>query len=105
MVLQLRNADDVKRLFSALGEDPSSLQAALSIYDADEASLNAPGALEAIDTTTFMLSLVVAVATGFSAIKGFERNGKSLGWGLTWGVLGFLMPLPVAAYAALKESN
>ena len=111
MAIQLRSTDDVKRLFSAFG-DLSLGGTDLSLHDVDEASLfvSRPGGIDLadlseVDTGSLLLSLAVASATGWTAIKAYERNGRSVGWGLVWATLGFLMPLPAVAYAAFADKH
>jgi hypothetical protein len=102
--LSLRTPEDVKRLFSALGDVPLTHESGgLSVAQVDELSLS--GALEGFGEldTGFVLSLLVAAAAGYSAIKGYERNQGSLSWGLSWGVLGWAFPLPSVVYAAAKS--
>lgn len=102
---QLRTPDDVRRLFSALGEDLTHESAGLSVSQLDQMSLEAaePLSLDEINVTGLSLSLLVAVATSWVAIKGFQRNRGSLGWGLAWGGFGLLFPAPAVVYTALKR--
>lgn len=108
MAIQLRTADDIKRLVSAFGDFSEPLaQTDLSLHDVEDLALQpqATVSLDDIDTSGLLLSTLVAVATGWVAIKGFERNAGSMGWGMTWAALGFLMPLPAVLYAALQKEN
>ncbi len=98
----LRTPDDVKRLFSALGDVPLTHETgALSVAQLDELALSQSD--EPIEWGSVGLSLFVALAAGFSAIKGFERNNADLQWGLGWGLLGWLFPVPSVVYAAYKS--
>jgi hypothetical protein len=100
--LALRTPDDVRRLFSALGDDLTHETGALSVADIDQLSLS--GDLDmGIATEGLGLTVLVAVLTAWVAIQGYERNEQQMGWGLAWGALGFLFPLPSAVYAAVKE--
>jgi hypothetical protein len=99
--LALRTPDDVRRLFSALGDDLTHETGALSVAEIDELALS--GDLEEINVAGLGITLLVAVATSWVAIKGYERNHHAMGWGVTWGALGFLFPLPAMIYSAVKE--
>jgi hypothetical protein len=100
--LALRTPDDVRRLFSALGDDLTHETGALSVADIDQLSLS--GDLDmGVATEGLGLTLLVAMLTAWVAIKGYERNQHQMGWGLGWGALGFMFPLPSAIYSAVKE--
>ena len=100
--ISLRTPDDVKRLFTALGDVPLMHEGGgLSVAQLDEMSLS--GAGEEIDMTAVGVSVLVAVAAGYSAIKGFQRNMGSMPWGVGWGVLGWLFPVPSVVYATVKS--
>lgn len=97
----LRTPDDVRRLFSALG-DQMEHEAALSVADVDAMALEQvedDGAFVALT-----LSVLAAAAAGWSAVKGYQRNMGSMPWGVTWGVLGFLFPVPAVVYSAVKQT-
>lgn len=98
--LQLRTPDDVRRLFSALGDDLTHESGGLSVSEIDQMSLEA---MEEVDPTGLFLTLLVATLSGFTAIRGYERNNESMGWGLAWAGIGFLFPLPSLAYAAIRK--
>lgn len=100
--LSLRPSDDVKRLFSALGEAPGD-PTELSLAQLDEYSLTPANALADIDLSSFSLSALVAVATAWVAIRGYERNHRSIGWGLIWGVFGYLLPIPAVAVSYSRD--
>lgn len=95
MALQLRSPEDVKRLFSALGSLPPD-PAQESLADIDALSLQPVGALDGVETNSLALSLLVALATGWVAIRAYERS-RSLGVGLAWASFGYLLPLPAIA--------
>ncbi len=97
--LKLRTPDDVRRLFSALGDDLTHESGGLSVSEIDQMSLEA---MEEVDPTGLVLTLLVAVLSGFVAIRGYERNGESMGWGLTWAGLGFMFPLPTLLYSSIR---
>ncbi len=99
--LTLRTPDDVRRLFSALGDDLTHESGGLSVSDIDQMSLEA---MEEVDPTGLALTLVVALLSGFIAIRGYERNSESMGWGLTWAGLGFMFPVPSLLYTSLNRS-
>jgi hypothetical protein len=99
--MSLRTPDDVRRLFSALGDDLTHEDGALSIAQIDEMALS--DFEEPVDGSSLGLTLLVAVATGWAAIKGYERNDESMGWGLTWASLGYLFPIPAVIYSAVKN--
>lgn len=99
--LTLRTPDDVRRLFSALGDDLTHERGALSVSDVDQMSLEA---MEEVDPTGLILTLAVAVLSGFIAIRGYERNDESMGWGMTWASLGFMFPVPSLIYTSLQRS-
>jgi hypothetical protein len=102
MTLQLRSPEDVKRLFSAV-YDVSGAMSDLTLADVDALALqNQDEGLSAVDTNSLALSLLIALATGWVAIRGYERNG-SLGWGLAWGVFGYLLPVPAVAISAYRD--
>lgn len=101
MALQLRSPDDVKRLFSAL----SGLEASnedLTLADVDSLALQGSSALSEVDSSSVALSLLVAMATGWVAIRGYERN-KSVSWGLAWAGFGYLWPLPAIAASYARD--
>lgn len=98
----LRTPDDVRRLFSALGDVPFTHESGgLSVAQLDELALSQ--AVEEIDWSSIGVSLAVAAAAAFSAIKSFERNQGSMPWGVGWGLLGWMFPVPSVAYAAYKS--
>lgn len=103
MAMKLRTPGDVRRLFSALSEDLTHEEYGLSVADVDELALS--GELEQTDWPSVGLSLLVSLATGWSAIRGYERNAESLAWGLAWGALGFMFPVPAVAYTAYTEAR
>ena len=96
--LKLRTADDVKRLFSALGDDMTH-EDALSISDVDQLAL---AEMPEVDWTGVGISLLVTLAAGYSAVMGYRRNNGSMGWGLTWAIMGYLFPTPAVVYSAVK---
>lgn len=98
--LKLRTPDDVRRLFSALGDDLTHESGGLSVSEIDQISLEA---MEEVDPAGLLLTLLVATLSGFIAIRGYERNHESMGWGLTWAGIGFLFPLPSLVYASLRK--
>lgn len=97
--LKLRTADDVKRLFSALGDDLSHETDALSIADVDQLALSE---MPEVDWTGVGISILVTLAAGYSAVMGYRRNNGSMGWALSWAVLGYLFPTPAVIYSAVK---
>ncbi len=100
--MRLRTPDDVRRLFSALGDELTHESGALSVTDVDEAALE--GITDwTIDPEGLMISLFVAAVTGWAAIKGYSRNNDSISWGLTWSALGFMFPIPTLVYSAIRE--
>jgi hypothetical protein len=103
MTMKLRTPDDVRRLFSALGDELTHEAHGLSVHDVDEAALQ--GDLEQIDWGSFGLTTLVAMATGWTAIRGYERHGELLPWGLVWAVLGFLFPVPAVAWTAFQDAR
>ena len=103
MTLQLRSPDDVRRLFSALGELPAP-QVDLSVSDVDQLALaGRSNPLDDIDGGSFFLSLLVALSVGWVAIRGYERNGRSVGWALTWAAFGYLLPLPAIGLSYYRD--
>lgn len=106
MALQLRSPDDVKRLFSALGSLPRP-ETDLTVSDIDTLALHGDtdnlDAFDAIDPNSFMLSLLVAFATGWVAIRGYERN-KSVSWGLAWAAFGYLLPVPAIVASSYQDA-
>jgi len=96
---KLRTPDDVRRLFSALGDEMT--HEALSVADVDTMALEQPE--DDGFVTTLTLSLLVALAAGFSAVRGYQRNAGSMPWGLTWGALGYLFPVPAVVYSAVVQ--
>ncbi len=102
--MQLRPATDIKRLFSALGESPFDETTDLVRIDEQALVVDAPlASLEDLDIGVASISLSIALVAGWVAIKGYERNGQSLGWGLTWAALGWLMPVPALVVSAVKS--
>jgi hypothetical protein len=97
--LKLRTADDVKRLFSALGDDLSNDSSDLSVHDVDQLAL---AEMPEVDWTGVGISLLVTIAAGYSAVQGYRRNNGSMGWALSWAVLGYLFPTPAVLYSAVK---
>lgn len=105
--LQLRNADDLKRLFSALGEDLTHESAGLTpAQELDQLALGMASVdeLEAVDTQGLLITVLVAAAASWVAINAYERNRSSMGWGVAWGSAGLLFPIPAIAYTALKNA-
>jgi len=103
VTLQLRSPDDVKRLFSALGEMPAS-QADLSVSDVDQLALLDGGSpLDDIDGGSFFVSLLVALSVGWVAVRAYERNNRSVGWALTWAAFGYLLPLPAIGLSYYRD--
>jgi hypothetical protein len=102
--LSVRTPDDVKRLFSALGGVALTHESGgLSVAQVDELSLSGSmGGFGELDMG-FVLSLLVAAAAGYSAIRGYERNQGSMPWGLGWGLLGWAFPVPSVVYSAVKN--
>lgn len=103
MAMKLRTPDDVRRLFSALGDDLRHDKYGLSVAEVDEMALSA--SLEQTDWPSVGLSILVAMTTAWSAIRGYERNAENLLWGMGWGVLGFMFPVPAVAYTAYSEAR
>lgn len=101
MAYKLRTPDDVKRLFSALGDEMQ--HETLSIAMVDEMALSAAPGMEEGALSALALSVAVAIAAGWSAIQGYQRNAGSMPWGLTWAALGFLFPVPAVVYSAVKQ--
>jgi hypothetical protein len=101
--LRLRTPEDVRRLFSALGDDLDHESGGLSVSQLDQMSLGGMDALEEVDLTGLGLSLMVAVATSWVAINAFQRNEGSMGWGLTWGGLSLMFPVPAVLYTAFNR--
>jgi hypothetical protein len=97
--LALRTPDDVKRLFSALADVPL-LHENAGMSEVDELGLAETGLF--FNTPGLGLSFLVALATGWTAIKGYERNG-SMPMGLAWGLLGFMFPVPAVVYTAVRS--
>jgi hypothetical protein len=102
MPLQLRSPDDVKRLFSALGDQLSSGDTALTLSDVDALALSGTTLGEG-EGTSFALSLLVALSIGWVAIRGYERNNRSIPWGLAWGAFGYLLPIPAVAASYYQD--
>lgn len=96
--LALRTPDDVKRLFTALADVPL-LHENAGMSEVDELGLAETGLF--FNTPAMGLSLLVALATGWTAIKAYERN-DSMPMGLAWAALGFLFPVPAVVYTAVK---
>jgi hypothetical protein len=97
----LRTPDDLRRLFSALGDALVHESGALSVAELDQMALAAPE-----DEGNFMglyLSVLVALAAGFSAVRGYQRNAGSMPWALTWGTMGYLFPVPAVVYSAVVQ--
>ena len=102
--MALRTPDDLKRLFSALGDDLTHEEMGLSNIQAiDLAALEAHEGLDGVDSNNLLILGAVAMATAWAAIRGYERNHGSMGHGLAWGTAGFLFPLPVVAYTAFAD--
>ena len=101
--LRLRTPEDVRRLFSALGDDLTHESGGLSVSQLDQMSLESLETLDEVNMTGLTLSLAVAVATSWVAIKAYERNSGSMPWGLAWGGLGLLFPAPAVLYTALNR--
>lgn len=103
--MSLRTPDDVRRLFSALGDEMrhEASGMGLSVAQIDELALE--GSLEDFDWPALGLSFLVAAATGYTAIRGFQRNDDSMWWGLGWGALGFLFPVPATVFTAVQEAR
>jgi len=102
--LALRTPDDIKRLFSALGDDLEHEAMGLSDIQAiDLATLGATQGLDEFDAKGFMVMAAVAAATAWAAIRGYERNYQSLGHGLAWGTAAFMFPLPTLAYSVIAD--
>jgi hypothetical protein len=99
--IKLRSPEDVKRLFSALGDDMSPYASDLSVHDVDQVTLSE---IPDIDWTGVGVSLLVVAAASYSAVQGYRRNNGSTGWGVAWGLLGFLWPTPAVVYSALKAA-
>ena len=101
MSLTLRTPDDITRLFTALGDSLTHESGGYgSLSDIDELALSS---LDEADTKGIALSLAIALAAGWVAINGYERN-QSMGWGLTWAGLGYFFPLSSVIYTALKQN-
>jgi hypothetical protein len=96
--LALRTPDDVKRLFTALADVPL-LHENAGMSEVDELGLAETGLF--FNAPAMGLSLVVALATGWTAIKAYERNG-SMQMGMAWAALGFLFPVPAVVYTAVR---
>lgn len=105
MALQLRPAHDALRLFSALA-DADDFSDQLSLYDIDLAAVQpidpAAAAAAGVTALAILLSLSVAAAVGWVAIKGYERNHGSMGWGIVNAVTGYVLPVPAAIYTAVR---
>ncbi len=99
--MRLRTPEDLRRLFSALGDELVH-ESIMDVTQIDEMAME--GILEDVDWGALYISALVALATGYAAIRGYERNDGSLGWGLGWGALGFLFPVPAAGYTLLKQA-
>ena len=106
--MQLRDSTDVKRLFSALGDTDDYLDINVDdLVQVDEQILvaNDIQGLAEVDSGALTLSILVALASGWVAIRGYERHNRSIGWGLTWAAFGFLMPLPALAVSAFQQDS
>ena len=104
MTLQLRNPDDLRRLFSALGEDLARYDATdPSLTDIEIAALQAP--TTEFNAAALVLSVLVGLATGWVAIRGYERSGRSMSKGLLWGTAGLFFPLPTLVLTGIFESQ
>lgn len=98
---ELRNPDDVRRLFSALGDQMEHEAGALSVAELDQMALQAVED----DGSMFALGLTLLVAAGaaWSAVRGYQRNDGSVPWGVAWGALGYLFPVPAIVYSAVAQ--
>lgn len=107
--LQLRQPTDAKRLLSALSPAPAGESPVdLSLYDIDErALLQASGgpALDEVDMQALALSVLVAMAAVWVAVRAYERNDRSMPWALAWGALGYLVPVPAVAASYYLDVN
>lgn len=108
--LQLRAPDDFRRLLSALSPVPFEDPAVdLSLYDIDERALmqrSEPAlSLDNIDGSALALSVLVAMATAWVAVRAYERHGESMTWALAWGAFGYLLPLPAVAASYYLDVN
>ena len=99
-MIALRTPEDVRRLFSALGDDMEHESGNLSLSDMEQLAL-AQAEEPGIDWSGVGVTIAVVIAAGWTAIKGYERNNESLPWGLSWGVLGYLFPIPAVIYSAV----
>jgi hypothetical protein len=95
----LRTPDDIRRLFSALSDDLTHENLSLTAVDAEALAPPEDDGL----LTSLGISLLIAVAAGWTAVKGYERNMGSVPWGVTWGVTGFLFPVPAIVYTAIQS--
>ena len=99
--LKLRTPEDVRRLFSALGDEMT--HEALSVADVDQLALYGSSGLDETDSQVLGLSMLVAMASAWTAIEGFKRNSGSMLWGIGWGLLGFLFPVPAVVFSAVTR--
>lgn len=100
MPLALRTPDDVKRLFSALGDPLTHESGGFSLASLDETGLNELGEG---DSRALLLNLAVAAAVGWSAINAYERNARSIGWGLTWAGVSYFFPISSVIYTGVRN--
>jgi hypothetical protein len=89
---KLDSRDDRKTLADrlvALGADPDTVAKAL---------VDAPIAGWRIDPTVIGLTAFSTLGTALGAFHGYRRN-QSIGWAVTWGILGGLVPPITLAFA------
>lgn len=103
MTLQLRSPDDLRRLFSALGDGLERYDADLNLTDIEIAALQAPTG--EFNAAGLVISLVIALTTGWVAIRGYERSGRSVSRGLLWGTAGLFLPVPTLIVTGILESQ
>ncbi len=104
MPLQLREQTDPKRLFSALADGLVD-EESTSLTQFEENMLAAPTDADMqLAFWGLFLSMGVAAAAAWSAIRAYERNNESMAKGITWGMLGAFFPLPtVVVTAVIKD--
>ena len=51
------------------------------------------------------LSVLVAMAAAWVAVRAYERNDRSMPWALAWGALGYLVPVPAVAASYYLDVN